>query len=405
MKLPLRNFGDVCTFVRGPFGGSLKKNSFKESGYAIYEQQHAINNQFNSIRYFIDDNKFAEMKRFELKANDLIMSCSGTMGKIAIVPENIQKGIINQALLKLTPSKELDKFYLMYWMKSENFQENIAKYSKGAAIKNVASVKILKQIEIPFPKIHIQKQIIEILDKTFESIEKAKINIEKNIQNTKELFDSRLNEIFSQKGDGWDEKTINDVSQITNGYSFKSQDFSSTNSVKSVKITNVGVSEFVENEDNNLPKEFLEKFSHLKVYENDLVIALTRTIISNGLKIAKVLKSYNEALLNQRVASLSVDETKNNSNFLYYFFSSQIAYNYVLSNVNTLMQPNLSIKDLKAMPINVPKIEVQNIMVNELENLANKTKQLEKQYQQKLNNLEELKKSILEKAFSGELLK
>ena len=102
-----KNLGNVCEFVRGPFGGSLKKNIFKPEGFAVYEQQHAIYDQFDNVRYFIDEKKFNEMKRFELKSGDLIMSCSGTMGKMAIVPKNIQKGIINQALLKLTPSKKI----------------------------------------------------------------------------------------------------------------------------------------------------------------------------------------------------------------------------------------------------------------------------------------------------------
>src|SRR5690606_11385888 len=111
-----RKLVEVCNFVRGPFGGSLKKNIFKSDGYAVYEQQHAIYNQFEDIRYFIDENKFNEMKRFELKSGDLIMSCSGTMGKIAIVPENIKRGIINQALLKLTPSpKKISTVFLKLW--------------------------------------------------------------------------------------------------------------------------------------------------------------------------------------------------------------------------------------------------------------------------------------------------
>ena len=65
------------------------------------------------------------MKRFELLAGDLIMSCSGTMGKVAIVPKNIKKGIINQALLKLTPSKIVSTVFLKLWMQSENFQQSL----------------------------------------------------------------------------------------------------------------------------------------------------------------------------------------------------------------------------------------------------------------------------------------
>lgn len=102
-----KTLGSLYDFVRGPFGGSLKKSCFKTYGYAVYEQQHAIYDQFLDIRYFIDEPKYREMKRFELFPGDLIMSCSGTMGKVAIVPDGIPKGIINQALLKLSPKKDI----------------------------------------------------------------------------------------------------------------------------------------------------------------------------------------------------------------------------------------------------------------------------------------------------------
>jgi len=68
----LRKLGDVCRFVRGPFGGSLKKSVFVADGYAVYEQSHAIYEQFEEIRYFVEGDKFREMQRFEIHSNDLI---------------------------------------------------------------------------------------------------------------------------------------------------------------------------------------------------------------------------------------------------------------------------------------------------------------------------------------------
>ena len=170
------SLGQVCHFVRGPFGGSLKKNIFKPEGYAVYEQQHAIYDQFDEIRYFIDENKFEEMKRFELKAGDLIMSCSGTIGKVAIVPNGIQKGIINQALLKLTPKNILNVSFLKYYMESLTFKNEIAKNSQGAAIKNVASVAILKLIQVPLPAIEEQNLIVERLNKLLIEVKKLESN-------------------------------------------------------------------------------------------------------------------------------------------------------------------------------------------------------------------------------------
>jgi len=189
-----KKLGEVCEFVRGPFGGSLKKNCFVEEGFAVYEQQHAINNQFESIRYYIDKTKFGEMQRFELKYGDLIMSCSGTMGKVAIVPEGIQSGIINQALLKLTPNKIINKEYLKRWMESTHFFYEIAKNSKGAAIKNVASVKILKEIKVPLPSNEIQKGIIDTID----SLE-SRINGLVEIYNIKRIAVEELKKSILQK--------------------------------------------------------------------------------------------------------------------------------------------------------------------------------------------------------------
>jgi type I restriction enzyme S subunit len=162
--------GSLCDFVRGPFGGSLKKEIFVNDGYAVYEQSHAIYNQFDNFRYFIDKEKFKEMKRFEVFPNDIIMSCSGTMGKVAIVPDYARNGIINQALLKLTAKEELIPSFLKLWMGSENFQYQLNSNVYGAAIVNVASVSTLKELKIPFLPIEIQRQIVSRIEKEQELV-------------------------------------------------------------------------------------------------------------------------------------------------------------------------------------------------------------------------------------------
>jgi type I restriction enzyme S subunit len=192
-----KTLGEVCEFVRGPFGGSLKKNIFKPDGYAIYEQQHAIYNQFNDMRYFIDEKKFNEMKRFELNTGDLIMSCSGTMGKTAIVPKNIKKGIINQALLKLTPSKKLSVVFLKLWMQSENFQDRLKEHSQGAAIQNVASVKILKGIKIPLPNLIAQQSIVQKLEALSSETQKLNSIYQQKLNDLEELKKSILKKAFN----------------------------------------------------------------------------------------------------------------------------------------------------------------------------------------------------------------
>ena len=159
--------GDVCTFVRGPFGGALKKEIFTTEGYAVYEQQHAIYRNLD-FRYYIDKNKFSELKRFAVNPGDMIVSCSGTIGKTFVIPKNAPEGVINQALLKLTPNEELNVFYLQYF-----FENTISKVlngvARGGAIKNVPSVNELKLIELPLPSLTVQKKLVNVLD-NFEAI-------------------------------------------------------------------------------------------------------------------------------------------------------------------------------------------------------------------------------------------
>jgi type I restriction enzyme, S subunit len=192
-----KKLGEICEFIRGPFGGSLKKSFFKDEGYAVYEQRHAIYDQFDNIRYFVDEKKFNEMKRFELFPGDLIMSCSGTMGKIAIAPKNIKRGIINQALLKLSTSKKVSNLFLKLWMESSDFQRKIREYSLGAAIQNVASVKILKEIGMKLPTIQEQKLIVQKLDTLSKEIKQLEEIYKQKLKDLEELKKSMLQKAFS----------------------------------------------------------------------------------------------------------------------------------------------------------------------------------------------------------------
>ena len=193
---PVSKLGDECIFVRGPFGGSLKKACFVPSGYPVYEQQHAIYSTF-TFRYFVNEEKYNEMKRFTTHPGDLIMSCSGTIGKVAIIPEDAPIGIINQALLKLTPKKRILPEYLKWYMQSISFEKDIQRHSKGAAIQNVASVAILKEIAIPVPTIEKQKQIFARLDELNERCNALQENYQKTLTLCDDLKQSLLRKAFN----------------------------------------------------------------------------------------------------------------------------------------------------------------------------------------------------------------
>lgn len=291
--------------------------------------------------------------------------------------------------------------YLFYYLSRQSFREEGTKYMTGAVGHKRVSKEFIENYKIPLPPLPEQQRIVSILDECFAAIDKAKANAVQNLRNAKELFESYLQGVF-EDGD-WETKTIQGIAKVVNGYAFSSKDFRSDNSVRSIKITNVGVNQFVEDTGNYLPEKFRETLKDFQVREGNIVIALTRTIISAGLKVAVVPPSYDAALVNQRVAALVPNKKEIDQNFLYYYLTTQGVSKYVLNHVNTLMQPNLSINDLKIMPVPCPKITEQQAIVRQLDASRIETKKLEAIYQEKIDGLEELRKSILQKAFAGEL--
>lgn len=158
-----KQLGDMCVLVRGPFGGSLKKEIFVESGYAVYEQSHAIYGDFTSFRYYIPETKYDELKRFSVMPGDIIMSCSGTMGKFAIVPQGARLGVINQALLKLSVRRGGIPVFLKEVLELPTNQEQLLSQSAGGAIKNVVSVSQIKELELLIPSLPEQQRIVDCL--------------------------------------------------------------------------------------------------------------------------------------------------------------------------------------------------------------------------------------------------
>lgn len=147
----------------GPFGSSLKKEFYVESGYKVYGQEQVIPNDFSVGNYYINEKKFEELKGFEIKPGDLLISLVGTFGKIAIVPEDYEPGIINPRLLKISfdKTKSAVNFY-KYYMSSSPFYNQLSGLSQGGTM-GVINSKTLKSLFFPCPPIEEQYNIIKIL--------------------------------------------------------------------------------------------------------------------------------------------------------------------------------------------------------------------------------------------------
>ncbi|MDH6382174.1 type I restriction enzyme S subunit [Dysgonomonas sp. PFB1-18] len=189
-----KKLGEICKFVRGPFGSALKKEFFINDGYAVYEQSHAIHNNFDSFRYYISEEKFNSLRRFSVEPKDIIMSCSGTMGKFAIIPEKSKKGVINQALLKLTSKENFNHKFIKIALELPQIQNKLLSQSAGGAIKNVVGIPQLKEIGLYIPKPIEQNKIASFLSLIDQRIETQN----KIIEDLKLLKSTIRNKIFEK---------------------------------------------------------------------------------------------------------------------------------------------------------------------------------------------------------------
>jgi len=179
---------------RGPFGGALKKEIFVDNGYLVYEQYHALNNDFTFERYYIDEHKFQELKAFEVKPKDIIISCSGVyLGKLAILPDNAKKGIINQALLKITLDENIMKneFFVNHFL-YKNFKEKYFDSNRGAGIPNFPPMTEFKKFPFITPPIKEQMRFINVL----KNIDNQRTISLLSLQKSEDLYQSFLQRAF-----------------------------------------------------------------------------------------------------------------------------------------------------------------------------------------------------------------
>ena len=185
--------GDLAFYKKGPFGSSLTKSMFipkSDNAYKVYEQKNAIQKDHTLGSYYISEEKYESLKGFAVQPNDVIVSCAGTIGETYVLPENIQEGIINQALMLIRLYyRDIERFYLLYFdfiLKEEAYKE-----SKGTAIKNIPPFDVLKNFYIPIPPIEEQQRILKEVDRWMllvDSIDCNKEHLESIIKQAKRMI-------------------------------------------------------------------------------------------------------------------------------------------------------------------------------------------------------------------------
>lgn len=402
LTLPEIATSDRHSMKRGPFGGALKKDIFVDEGYVVYEQQHAIYKRFNDVRYYIDEIKYKELVAFKVEEGDLIISCSGTIGKIAEVPKGFKPGIINQALLKLTldQSKVLNKYFI-YLFEGEEIQNQLFYLSHGTGLKNFPPMSVVKSIKFPLPPLDQQKKIAAILDAADAYRQKTKALITKYDELKQSLFLNMFGDPVSNPK-GWDKKTLVDIVS-SEQYSLKRGPFGGSLKKEIFKETGYKVYEQKNAIKKNVKggKYFIDeiKYNEMKAFNvnpGDFIVSCSGTI---G-EIFQIPVGAPEGIINQALMKIKINEELLLPNFFESLFTYYIKDNIFISGSKGSGLKNVSsMKIIKAERFIVPSIEYQKKYVDLKLNL----KKQKAQAQASLAQAEDLFNSLLQRAFKGEL--
>jgi type I restriction enzyme, S subunit len=386
----LKRLDEVCTFINGR---AYKKPELLDDGKYLVLR---VGNFFTNNNWYYSDLELPEDKYCD--NGDLLYAWSASFGPRIWEGEKV---IYHYHIWKIIPDIKLVTKEFLYLLLDWDTEKIKSDQGTGTTMMHVSKGSMEARV-VPIPLLPEQKRIITILDKAFAAIAKAKANAEQNLNNAKELFESYLQGVFENKGEGWEEKTLGEVcSLITDGKhgNCKNEDDSGYYflSAKDVRDNTL----LFDNGRQITKKDFLETHQRTDLNPGDICL------INTGATIGRISFAPDDprtfkTTFQKSVAVIKTIKNLINNNYCRYLLVSDLKKLVKVSS-GTAVQ-NLLLGDLKKHKINLPKsLKEQTQLVQKLDALSAETKKLEAIYQQKIDNLEELKKSILQKAFNGEL--
>jgi type I restriction enzyme S subunit len=403
----IKKLGDFCEFRNGLWTG--KKPPFQKVG--------VIRNTNFTKDCLLDDSDIvfldveqSQFQKRKLQYGDIILEKSGggpkqPVGRVVIFDKNEGDYSFSNftSVIRIKNRNEVDFNFLhryLFLAYISGSTEKMQSHSTG--IRNL-KFDDYKAIEIPLPPLPEQQRIVSILDECFAAIAKAKANTEQNLKNAKELFESYLEDLFSKLFQKNDKKTVSELAKVIGGYSFKSTDFRKEGKYQVIRMGNVRPGIIRENESPVFIDELDEKaLSKALLQPNDVIITQTGTKKKRDYGFTVIIEKENY-LLNQRIASIRFSDKCLPKFFLYFSWTNIFKDQYFANETGTVGQGNVGIGAITEAILPFIPVNEQKMIIDRIDAVRIEAQKLEAVYQKKIDDLEELKKSILQKAFAGEL--
>ncbi len=384
-----KKLGDICEIING--STPLRSNkAFWDHGDVAWFTIDDIREQGRIIKYTkqkITKQALGKNSVRLLPPESILLCCTASIGEYAITKIPLTT---NQQFngLVVKDKKILDSVFLFYF--ASTLKDQLLGLS-GKTTIDFIPISRLKGIEITLPLLAEQKRIVKKLDEVFEKVAQVKENAENNLQNSKELFESYLRGVFKKKSNDWEDKRLGDIGKVSMCKRVFKNQTTKTGDIPFYKIGTFGKKSnaFISNEIYN---EFRKKFSFPK--KGDILISASGTI-------GRRVKYDGEPAYFQdsNIVWIDNDEKQVLNDYLYHFYGACDWNSTKGATISRLYNGNL-----KQIEIAFPKsLAEQKDIVKKIDMLSIETKKLEKIYEHRLANLEELKKSVLAKALNGGL--
>lgn len=378
------------------------KSQWKKEGVPFYRGRE-ITSLANSGRVdnelFISEELYSNYaKKYGVpNTGDIVITAIGTIGNSYVVKKEDKFYFKDASVLWLNKIVDIDTDFVNLWFKSPSFKEQLGK-GNGATVDTL-TIQKLESLKVPMPSLAEQKQIVKLLNEVFEKVTKAKKAAEKNFQNSRELFETYVQGIFSNPGKDWEERRLSELLEIERGGSPRPIKKFLTNDPDGINWIKIGDTKdsdkYITATAQKIKPEGLKK-SRL-VHPGDFL--LSNSMSFGRPYILKITGAIHDGWLVLR----EKDPNLIDKDYLYNILGSA----YVFSQFDKLAAGstvrNLNINLVSGVRIPVPKISEQKAIVKKLDAMYAQTKRLGEIYEQKLADLEELKKSTLKRAFSGDL--
>jgi len=391
----IKKLGEVCDFQ----GGSQppKSNFIFEprEGYVRFLQIRDFGSDKN-ITYIPESKK----NRHCIEDDILLGRYGASVGKVLVN----KSGAYNVAVMKTIPNEEiLNKRYLYFYLKSFDFQSRLLKTASRSAQDGFSKDDIF-DFPILIPPLSEQQVIVTILDDAFESIERAKSNAERNLKNAKELFESYLQGVFENKGENWISKKLIDLTtKIGSGSTPRggNENYKDVG-ISLIRSMNVYDLEFKKRKLAFIDDKQAFELKNVTLQEDDILLNITGASIA---RCCLVPKDILPARVNQHVSIIRSIKDVVNPIFLCLLLTSKTYKDRLLfTGEQGATRQAVTKNQLEQFEVQVPSSLSEQLDIVKMSDFFSiESKRLESIYQQKLNDLEELKKSILQKAFNGEL--